>query len=67
MNLQTFHRSYGQRRTFNPAKKEDLLELKHFTETGKWKDGCPFYVEDPFIEIPAMCYFKCTQHLLMHV
>ena len=64
MNLQTFRRSFNPRREFNPASKKDLLEFKIFKKTGKWKNGCPFYLEDPFIEIPAMCESKFTRHML---
>lgn len=64
MNLQTFRRSFNQRREFNPASREDLIELKYFKDNGKWKNGCPFYVEDPFIEVPAMCYYKYTDYML---
>ena len=64
MSLQTFRRSFSARREFDPSSREDLLELKYFKDTGKWKNGCPFYVEDPFIEVPAMCYFKYTDYML---
>ena len=40
------------------------MELKYFKEHGSWKNGCPFYVEDPFIEVPAMCYYKYTEYML---
>lgn len=64
MNLQTFRRSFNPRREFDPANKQDLLELKFFKKNGKWKNGCPFYLEDPFIEVPAMCESKFTNHML---
>lgn len=64
MNLQTFRRSFNPRREFDPANKKDLLELKFFKKNGKWKNGCPFYLEDPFIEVPAMCESKFTNHML---
>jgi hypothetical protein len=64
MNLPTFRRCISPRRNFDPSKKADLLELKYFKDTGNWKNGCPFYVEEPFIEIPAMCYFKYTEYML---
>jgi hypothetical protein len=64
MNLQTFRRSFNPRREFDPASKQDLQEFKHFKKTGKWKNGCPFYLEDPFIEIPAMCESKFTNYML---
>jgi hypothetical protein len=64
MNLQTFRRSFNPRKEFDPANKKDLLELKFFKKNGKWKNGCPFYLEDPFIEVPAMCESKFTNHML---
>jgi hypothetical protein len=53
-----------QRREFNPSSKEDLLELRYFKKNGKWENGCPFYLEDPFIEVPAMCDSRYTDYML---
>lgn len=64
MNLSTFRRSFNPRREFDPSSKEDLQEFKFFKKNGKWKNGCPFYLEDPFVEIPAMCESKFTNHML---
>ena len=64
MNLSTFRRSFNPRREFNPSNDEDLKELKFFKKNGKWKNGCPFYLEDPFVEIPAMCENKFTNYML---
>ena len=64
MNLSTFRRSFNPRREFNPADKKDLLEFKHFKQKGTWKNGCPFYLEDPFVESPAMCESKFTNYML---
>jgi hypothetical protein len=64
MNLSTFRHSFNPRREFNPADKKDLQEFKHFKQKGKWKNGCPFYLEDPFVEIPAMCESKFTIYML---
>jgi hypothetical protein len=52
------------RRKFNPADKKDLLELKYFKENNKWKNRCPFILEHPYIEIPAMCDHKYTSYVL---
>jgi hypothetical protein len=64
MVLTTFRKSFSPRRDFDPSNIEDLQELKFFKDNGKWKSGCPFYLEDPFIEVPAMCYTKYTQYML---
>jgi len=64
LNLSTFRRSFNLRREFNPSLKEDLMELKFYKKNGKWKNGCPFFLEDPFVEIPAMCENKFTNYML---
>lgn len=64
MVLTTFRKNFAPRRDFNPSSVEDLQELKYFKDNGKWKSGCPFYLEDPFIEVPAMCYTKYTHYML---
>lgn len=64
MLLNTFRRNFVQRRTFDPSKKEDLQELKFFKDNGKWNGACPFYLEDPYIEVPAMCDNKFTAYML---
>ena len=64
MHLNSLSRSLNPRRSFNPANIEDLRELKYFKEKGNWRSGCPFYLEDPFVEIPAMCESKFTTYML---
>ena len=64
MNLSIFRRSFNPRKEFDPANKKDLQEFKFFKKNGKWKNGCPFYLEDPFIDIPAMCENKFTSYML---
>jgi hypothetical protein len=64
MNLQTFRRAFSPRREFDPSNKQDLLELKFFKKHGRWQNGCPFHLEDPFIEVPAMCESKFTNYML---
>lgn len=49
-----------KRRLFNPTNKEDLIELKFLLENGKWRNGCPFYVEDPWEDVVLMCKHKFT-------
>ena len=64
MHVKTFRRTFSPRREFNPANVKDLHELKFFKENNKWKEGCPFYLEDPFVDIPSMCESKFTAYML---
>lgn len=52
------------RRLFDPSKKEDLAELKYYMEHGHWRNACPFYMEHPWENIPAMCKAKYTAYML---
>lgn len=57
----------NNRRLFDPKRKEDLIELKYFMEHDQWKKGCPFYLEEPFEDIPSMCKDKYTRLMLKTV
>ena len=57
--------SHNQARSrFDPANKAHLKELRFFMTSGKWQHGCPFYLEEPYLEIPAMCYQRLAEHTL---
>jgi hypothetical protein len=60
-----FHKNY--RRAFDPAKVEDQMELKFFLENRRWKNGCPFEIEYPWEDIPAMCKEKYALYKLQEV
>ncbi len=51
-----------ERREFNPTRKEDLAELRYFLRHNKWRNGCPFKLQDEFSEIPYQCLKKFTLH-----
>lgn len=52
------------RRQFDPSNKQDLEELGYFIKNKKWKDGCPFYLEYPYVDIPIMCMTRYAEHML---
>lgn len=62
--LSTFRKSVTPQRDFDPSRVEDLLELKYFKDNGKWEKSCPFYLDETFIEVPAMCYTRYTHYML---
>lgn len=47
-----------ERRQFNPLNTEDLKAYKHFIDHGKWEGGCPFVIEWPWGNVPAMIQTK---------
>lgn len=53
-----------ERRNFNPESYEDLMELGFFVKNKKWKNGCPFHLEFPYSDVPAMCMARYTEHSL---
>jgi hypothetical protein len=56
--------SRKQREVFDPKNKSHLEELKFYLENKKWKNGCPFYLEHPYLEIPAMVSQRFLKHRL---
>lgn len=58
---------FEQRKFFDPENPRDLQELKFFVENGRWRNTCPFYLEDPWEDIPIMCKDKFTSHMLSKV
>lgn len=39
------------KREFDPASKTDLAEYQHFLEKGRWRDGCPFTIDWPYLDV----------------
>lgn len=52
------------RETFDPKNKRHQRELRYFLENRTWKTSCPFYLEFPYDNIPAMCQEKFALHAL---
>ncbi len=62
MNLIERHRH--NRRVFNPANKKDIAEYRYFVKNGKWQNGCPFYLDWPYLTVPDMIKDRITKHML---
>ena len=43
---------------FNPANKKHMLDFAMFIKYNGWKNGCSYYLEDPFMDIPSMIRTK---------
>ena len=62
--LSIFEACVRQRQRFDPSNPSHLDELRYFKVNSKWENGCPFYLEEPFLEIPVLCYQRMTDHHL---
>jgi len=63
-SITILHRYSQRRRYFDPSKREDLEEFKHFKVNFKWLDGCPFYLEWPHSDVVSMCDSKYADYML---
>lgn len=55
---------YWAKRPFNPCNPEDLKEYQYFVDNARWRDGCPFIMEWPFLTVPDMIRFKLVETFL---
>jgi hypothetical protein len=53
------------KRRFDPSKKKDRDEYRHFLQHKSWKSFvCPFVLEWPYLTVPDMIQDKITHHIL---
>ena len=43
---------------FNPRDRKHMLDFARFVKYNNWKDGCAYYLEDPYTDIPTMIRAK---------
>jgi hypothetical protein len=54
-----------QRHLFDASSKDDLKLVRKYLHTLSWgNDGCPFYLEWPYLDIPSMVKDKITTYTL---
>lgn len=58
------HMNVYQRHEFDPSSKSDMVVARRFFHNNKWEDGCPFFLEWPYLDIPSMIKDKITQYTL---
>lgn len=62
MNL--IERSKHNRRTFNPQDKNDMEEYAYFLKNRKWRNGCPFLLDWPYLTVPDMIKDRVVRQYL---
>ena len=54
--------------SFDPSNKNHMKLVKEFFRENRWgEQGCPFYLDWPYIDMPYMLKDKITQHTLKGV
>ena len=43
---------------FDPRNRKHMLDFARFVKYNNWKDGCSYYLEDPYSDIPTMIRHK---------
>lgn len=46
---------------FDPNNPNHMVAFAKFLKYNNWKDGCPFYLEEPYTDIPTMLYSKVAE------
>ena len=49
---------------FDPSNKKHILDFAKFVKYNGWRDGCSYFLEDPFTDIPTMIRFKIAEYTL---
>ena len=49
---------------FDPGNQKHMLDFARFVKYNSWREGCSYYLEDPYTDIPTMIRAKITDHAL---
>ena len=49
---------------FDPGNNKHMLDFARFVKYNGWKNGCCYYLEDPFTDIPTMIRSKIADYTL---
>lgn len=53
-----------ERVQFDPSNKKHMLDFARFVKYNGWKNGCSYFLEDPYTDIPSMIRAKIADHTL---
>jgi len=54
-----------QRHQFDPSNKDDLKLVRKYLHNYSWgNNGCPFFLEWPYLDVPSMIKDKITEYTL---
>jgi hypothetical protein len=49
---------------FDASNRKHMLDFAKFVKYNSWSDGCSYFLEDPFTDIPTMIRFKIAEYTL---
>lgn len=49
---------------FDPSNKQHMLDFARFVKYNSWNDGCQYFLEDPYSDIPSMIRAKIADYTL---
>ena len=49
---------------FDPSNRKHMLDFARFVKYNGWKDGCSYYLEDPYSDIPTMIRAKIAADIV---
>lgn len=50
---------------FDPNNVEHVKAFQYFITKNNWKEGCPFELEQPYLDVPTMIKDKITRHYIL--
>ena len=53
-----------ERVVFDPSNRKHMLDFARFVKYNSWVNGCSYFLEDPYSDIPTMIRAKIANHTL---
>jgi hypothetical protein len=53
-----------ERVKFDPRNRKHMIDFARFVKYNTWRDGCSYFLEDPYTDIPSMIRAKIADHTL---
>lgn len=52
---------------FDPSNRKHMLDFAKFVKYNGWRDGCSYYLEDPYSDIPTMIRHKIADFVVSNL
>jgi len=49
---------------FDPSNRKHMLDFARYVKYNSWREGCSYYLEDPYSDIPTMIRAKIANYTL---